>query len=72
VKPHITVIQRHLLWGRDLMSIDMLAALDTAPVKVIAETTPAIGAWFETALTVTFAAATVLFVSFVAVVAGLV
>jgi hypothetical protein len=50
------------------MSIDMPAA----PAEVIAETAPAAGAWFETALTVTFAAATVLFVSFVAVVAGLV
>jgi hypothetical protein len=54
------------------MSIDMPAALDTAPAEVIAETAPAAGAWFETALTVTFAAATVLFVSFVAVVVGLV
>jgi hypothetical protein len=45
------------------MSIDMPAALDTASTA---------GAWFETALTVAFAAATVLFVSFVAVVAGLV
>jgi len=52
------------------MSIDMPVALDTAAAKVIAET--AAGEWHETALTVTFAAATVLFVSFVAVVAGLV
>jgi hypothetical protein len=54
------------------MSIDMPVALDTAPAKVIAETASAAGEWLETALTVTFAAATLLFVSFVAVVAGLV
>jgi hypothetical protein len=54
------------------MSIDMPAAADTAPAKIVAETAPAAGVWSEIALTVTFAAATVLFVSFVAVVAGLV
>jgi hypothetical protein len=49
------------------MSIDMPAAFDDETVKTARPT-----AWVETALTVLFAASAVLFVSFVAVVTGIV
>jgi hypothetical protein len=54
------------------MPTDIPAALDAEPAEVKIQIAPVTGAWLETALTVTFAAATVLFVSFIAVVAGLV
>jgi hypothetical protein len=49
------------------MSIDMPAALDDEALKAAKPT-----AWVETALTVLFTASAVLFVSFVAVVTGIV
>jgi hypothetical protein len=54
------------------MSIDMPVALDSEASKSADDAQPAASAWFETALTVLFTAATVLFVSFIAVVTGLV
>jgi hypothetical protein len=54
------------------MSIDMPAVLETETAKTAAVAQSASSAWFETALTVLFTAATVLFVSFIAVVTGLV
>jgi hypothetical protein len=55
-----------------IMSIDIPAALETEAAKTPALAQSPSSAWFETALTVLFAAATVLFVSFIAVVTGLV
>lgn len=54
------------------MSMDMPAAFEDESVKTApgAPSTPA--AWVETALAVLFAASAVLFVSFVAVVTGIV
>ena len=54
------------------MSMDMPAALDREPPRAAAEISPVANAWFETALTLLLTAATVLFVSFIAVVTGLV
>jgi hypothetical protein len=54
------------------MSTDTPAALADLPAKDFAEDRPEISEWAETALTVLFTAAAVLFVSFVAVVTGLV
>jgi hypothetical protein len=54
------------------MLVDMPATVDSEPTAAITEPASATGAWFETALTVTFAAAAVLFASFVAVITGLV
>jgi hypothetical protein len=54
------------------MSIDMPVALENEAAHTEAETHRGPGAWTETALTVLFAAAAVLFVSFVAVVTGIV
>jgi hypothetical protein len=53
------------------MSTDGPAALVDQPAEAAVETSSA-SEWAETALTVLFAAAAVLFVSFVAVVTGLV
>jgi hypothetical protein len=61
------------LWGRDYsMSMDMPIALDTEQPRTAAEVSSVTNAWFETALTLLLTAATVLFVSFIAVVSGLV
>jgi hypothetical protein len=54
------------------MSTDMPAAFASEPVEDIAEQHTAAREWAETALTVLFTAAAVLFVSFLAVVTGLV
>jgi hypothetical protein len=54
------------------MSTDMPAALVDEPAETAAEAPPAANEWAETALTVLFTAAAVLFVSFLAVVTGLV
>ena len=54
------------------MSIDMPAALTSEPVEAVAEQQTATREWAETALTVLFTAAAVLFVSFLAVVTGIV
>jgi hypothetical protein len=54
------------------MSTDMPAALVDEPAETVAEAPPAANEWAETALTVLFTAAAVLFVSFLAVVTGLV
>ena len=48
------------------------AALPAEPVETTAETAPPVAQWGEMALTVMFALAAVLFVSFLAVVTGLV
>jgi hypothetical protein len=48
------------------------AALVDQPAEAVVETSSAPNEWAETALTVLFTAAAVLFVSFVAVVTGLV
>jgi hypothetical protein len=71
-----TVSLRDVLRGRTTMSIDMPVAFEHEAANTAAEThlRPGAqpGAWTETALTVLFAAATVLFASFVAVVTGIV
>jgi len=54
------------------MSIDMPAALENEAATTEAEAQAGTSAWVETALTVLFTAAAVLFVSFIAVVTGLV
>jgi hypothetical protein len=54
------------------MSIDMPAAFESEPVEITAKAAPVTSGWAETALTVMFTAAAVLFVSFLAVVTGLV
>jgi hypothetical protein len=55
-----------------VMSIDMPAALENEAATTEAEAQAGTSAWVETALTVLFTAAAVLFVSFIAVVTGLV
>jgi len=54
------------------MSMDMLAARDAQQPRAAAENFPLANAWFETALTLSLTAAMVFFVSFIAVVTGLV
>jgi hypothetical protein len=54
------------------MSIDMPAALDDEAIQTAPEARSATTAWLETALTVLFTASAVLFVSFIAVVTGIV
>jgi len=54
------------------MSTDLPAALANEAAATAAEVQSARGVWVETALSVLFAAAAVLFVSFLAVVTGLV
>ena len=54
------------------MSIDAPAALDSEPAETAAKAGQTASGWVETTLTVMFAAAAVLFVSFLAVVTGLV
>jgi hypothetical protein len=51
---------------------DMPIALPTAPAETAAETHSAIGEWGEMALTAMFTVTAVLFVSFLAVVTGLI
>jgi hypothetical protein len=75
--PAREIVRRRLgavsFWGRDqLMSMDMPVALDVEHPRTAVETSPAASAWFETALTLLLTAATILFVSFIAVVTGLV
>jgi len=55
-----------------MTSTDMPAALVEQPAEAVAEAQPARSEWAETALMVLFTAAAILFVSFVAVVTGLV
>jgi hypothetical protein len=55
-----------------LMSTDLPAALVDQPAETVVEAASATNEWTETALTVLFTAAAVLFVSFIAVVTGLV
>ncbi len=54
------------------MSSDTPAALSAEPVEITAEAAPPIAQWGEMALTVMFTLTAVLFVSFLAVVTGLV
>jgi hypothetical protein len=54
------------------MSMDMPVALDTEQPRTATEVSFVANAWFETALTLLLTAATVLFVSFIAVVSGLI
>ncbi len=54
------------------MSTDILDEPASPPAEAVAEDHSAITEWAEIALTVLFTAAAVLFVSFVAVVSGLV
>jgi hypothetical protein len=67
-----TLASRFVVWGRTVMSTDVPAALADQPAETVVEVPSAAGEWVETALTVLFTAAAVLFVSFVAVVTGLV
>ena len=53
------------------MSIDIPIALSNEPTEIAVESRPARSEWAEVAMTVMFAAAAVLFVSFLAVVTGL-
>jgi hypothetical protein len=55
-----------------MSSTDTPAVLENPPEDDTAEDQAAVGQWVETALTVLFTAVAVLFVSFVAVVTGLV
>ncbi len=55
-----------------MTSTDMPAALIEQPAEAVVAAQPAKSDWAETALTLLFAAAAILFVSFVAVVTGLV
>ena len=54
------------------MSIDTPAALEGEAVKIAPEAPSKPTAWVETALTVLFAASAIAFVSFIAVVTGVV
>jgi hypothetical protein len=54
------------------MLIDIPVVLPNEPAEVAVESMPVTSEWAEAALTVMFAAAAVLFVSFLAVVTGLV
>ncbi len=54
------------------MSTDLSAPLAENAANDVAQTMPAATEWVETALTVIFAAVAVLFVSFVAVLTGIV
>lgn len=54
------------------MSAELPAALTDQPAEAAAEDAPNKNEWVETALTAMFTAAAVLFVSFLAVVTGLV
>jgi hypothetical protein len=54
------------------MSIEVPAAFGANAAKTSREVHPTSAVWLETALTALFAAATVLFVSFIAVMSGLV
>jgi hypothetical protein len=54
------------------MSTDRPAALTIEPAETVAEAPTNTNEWAETALTVLFTAAAVLFVSFLAVVSGIV
>lgn len=68
-----TLPLRFVLLGKDpLMSTDLPAALVDQPAETVFEAASATNEWTETALTVLFTAAAVLFVSFIAVVTGLV
>jgi hypothetical protein len=55
-----------------MTSTDMPATLDEPSAQAGAQVQASRGAWAETALTALFAAAAILFVSFIAVVTGLV
>jgi hypothetical protein len=55
-----------------MTATDMPAALVEQPAKAVAQAQSAGSGWAETALTLLFTAAAILFVSFVAVVTGLV
>jgi hypothetical protein len=64
---------RSVFWGKTLMtSTDMPAALVEQPAQAVAQAQSARSDWAETALTLLVTAAAILFVSFVAVVTGLV
>jgi hypothetical protein len=54
------------------MSTNISTPLVDQAADAVAETQPVTGEWVETALTVIFAAVAVLFVSFIAVVSGIV
>jgi hypothetical protein len=58
--------------GERTMSVDMFAVLDGEVPKTAPEAPSKPAVWVETALTVLFTASAVLFVSFVAVVTGIV
>ena len=54
------------------MSMHMPATVDVEPPRTVAWNSPAANAWLDTTLTLLLTAASVLFVSFIAVVTGLV
>jgi len=54
------------------MSTDLPATFEVDTAQASGRSQPLEGVWFETALTALFTAATVLFVSFIAVISGLV
>jgi hypothetical protein len=68
----LTVFAHDIPWGRTIMSIDMPAVLENGAATSTAAYEPVKSAWIETALTALLTAAAVLFVSFIAVVTGLV
>ena len=62
-----------LSFGEDFrMSADLSVVQPDEPAETLVGTAPSMSQWVETALTVMFTAAAVLFVSFIAVVTGLV
>src|ERR1700722_13677322 len=64
---------RRVLWGRTLMSTtDVPVDFADQPAEDLVEAGPASSEWAETVLTVLFTATAVLFVSFVAVVTGII
>lgn len=58
--------------GTKYMSMDTPVAFDVERPRAAAENSPLANAWLETALTLSLTAAMVFFVSFIAVVTGLV
>ncbi|HEY3795277.1 MAG TPA: hypothetical protein VGM09_25910 [Bradyrhizobium sp.] len=63
---------RGLSWEGAFMSIESPAAFGADAAKTSRDVQPTTAGWIETALTALFAVATVLFVSFIAVISGLV
>jgi hypothetical protein len=70
--PALCVFRKRLFAMSIFMLSDTPAAVSAEPAQSAAEIEPAISEWGEMALTVMFTLAAVLFVSFLAVVTGLV